>query len=168
MPDKLEMELIKTGDIPLTALGLEKMRPDLGFNNDAAKKALQRSKASDPKRLLFALPVLVKSTVIIAVFKSGNKRKTIHKHLFLPLDYSGEIPRIDVPALVRLEGSDKRKAIYEHLSLSEEYSDDPTAISFTPWTDTEVLAHLEAGWGEGSISDLELVYLYGPEPVVSG
>jgi hypothetical protein len=31
MPDRLEMELIRTGDLPLTPLGLEKMRPDLGF-----------------------------------------------------------------------------------------------------------------------------------------
>ena len=31
MPDRLEMELIKTGDLPLTPLGLEKMRSDLGY-----------------------------------------------------------------------------------------------------------------------------------------
>jgi len=30
MPDRLEMELSKAGDLPLTPLGLEKMRPDLG------------------------------------------------------------------------------------------------------------------------------------------
>jgi hypothetical protein len=29
MPDKLEMELIKRENIPLTTLGVEKMRPDL-------------------------------------------------------------------------------------------------------------------------------------------
>ena len=38
MPDRLEMELIKTGDLPLTPLGLEKMRPDLEMSKEAAKK----------------------------------------------------------------------------------------------------------------------------------
>ena len=32
MPDRLEMKLIKTGDLPLTAMGLEKMWPDLGLS----------------------------------------------------------------------------------------------------------------------------------------
>ena len=104
------------------------------LSKEAAKKTLQRSKVSDPKRLLSALPTLVKQTVGIATFKAGNKRKTVHQHLFLPKDYSA----------------------------------DPIAISPTPWTAAEVLDHLEAGWGEGNISDLELAYLYGPEPEVSG
>ena len=54
MPDRLEMELIRTGDLPLTPLGLEKMRPDLGYAGTSARKLFQsdRSKASDPKRLL--------------------------------------------------------------------------------------------------------------------
>ena len=89
MPDKLEMELIKTGDLPLTPLGLEKMRPDLGLSKEAIKKLVQRSKASDPKRLLAQLPDLVRTTTQIATFKAGAKRKTIHQHLFLPKDYSG-------------------------------------------------------------------------------
>lgn len=38
IPDRLEMELIKKGDIPLTPLGLEKMRPDLGFAGASARK----------------------------------------------------------------------------------------------------------------------------------
>jgi hypothetical protein len=91
MPDRLEMELIKTGDLPLTPLGLEKMRPDLGYAGASARKVFQsdRSKASDPKRLLTQLPDLVKTTTQIATFKAGAKRKTIHQHLFLPKDYSG-------------------------------------------------------------------------------
>ena len=134
MPDKLEMELIKQGDIPLTPLGLEKMRPDLGLNKEATKKTLQRSKASDPKRLLSSFPVLVRTSVMIATFKAGNKRKTVQQHLFLPKDYNGK----------------------------------PTSSVFKTWTDAAVLAHLEAGWGDGSIADLELEFLYGPEPAVSG
>ena len=85
------MELIKTGDLSLTPLGLEKMRPDLGYAGTSARKLFQsdRSKASDPKRLLTQLPVSVRTTVQIATFKAGDKRKTTHQHLFLPKDYSG-------------------------------------------------------------------------------
>ncbi|MDA8891913.1 hypothetical protein N9I81_03700, partial [Planktomarina temperata] len=44
MPDRLEMELIRTGDLPLTPLGLEKMQDNLGLPKGAAKKLFQRSK----------------------------------------------------------------------------------------------------------------------------
>ena len=89
MPDRLEMELIKTGDLPLTSLGLDKMQHNLGLSKGAAKKLFQRSRASDPKRLLTQLPTLARTTVQIATFKAGNERKTTHRHLFLPKDYSG-------------------------------------------------------------------------------
>ena len=48
------MELIKTGDLPLTPLGLKKMRPDLEYAGANARKLFQsdRLKAADPKRLL--------------------------------------------------------------------------------------------------------------------
>ena len=74
MPDRLEMELIRTGDLPLTPLGLEKMQDNLGLSKGAAKKLFQRSKASDPKRLLTQLPTLVRTTVQIATFKAKAKR----------------------------------------------------------------------------------------------
>ena len=92
MPDKVEMELIKRGDIPLTPLGLEKMRYDLGYSGAGARKLYQpdRSKASDPKSLLSLLPTLVRTGTMIATFKAGNKRKTTHSHLFLPKNYSGD------------------------------------------------------------------------------
>ena len=92
MPDKLEMELIKRGDIPLTALGLEQMRPDLGYSGAKARMLFQpdRSKASNPKSLLFTLPTLVRTSTMIAIFKAGIKRKTTHSHLFLPKTYSGD------------------------------------------------------------------------------
>ncbi|MDB4209510.1 hypothetical protein N9793_00865 [bacterium] len=89
MPDRLEMELIRTGDLPLTPLGLEKMQDNLGLSKGAAKKLFQRSKASDPKRLLTQLPTLVRTTTQIAIFKAGNERKNTHRHLYLPKDYSG-------------------------------------------------------------------------------
>ena len=90
MPDRLEMELIKTGDLPLTAMGLEKMRPDLRYSGASARKLFQpdRSKASNPKSLLFSLLVLVSASTMIATFKAGNKRKTTHSHLFLPKELS--------------------------------------------------------------------------------
>ena len=78
------MELIKKGDIPLTLLGLEKMRPDLELSKEAIKKLVQHSKALDPKRLLTQLPYLVRTATQIATFKAGDKRKTIQQHLFLP------------------------------------------------------------------------------------
>jgi hypothetical protein len=40
MPDRLEMELIKAGDLPLTPLGLEKMLADLGVSWGKCKKAI--------------------------------------------------------------------------------------------------------------------------------
>ncbi|MDA9940836.1 hypothetical protein N9C18_02170, partial [Planktomarina temperata] len=89
MPDRLEMELIRTGDLPLTPLGLEKMQDNLGLSKGAAKKLFQRSKASDPKRLLTQLPTLVRTTTQIATFKAGNERKTTHQHLYFLKGYSG-------------------------------------------------------------------------------
>ena len=85
------MELIKTGDLPLTPLGLEKMRPDLGYAGAKARMLYQpdRSKASDPKQLLTQLPVLVRATTQIATFAAKVKRTTTHRHLYLPKDYSG-------------------------------------------------------------------------------
>ena len=91
MPDRLEMELIRKGDLPLTPLGLEKMRPDLGYAGASSRKLFQsdRSKASDPKRLLTQLPTLVRTATQIATFDAKVKRKTPHRHLYLPKDYSG-------------------------------------------------------------------------------
>ena len=65
------------------------MKDNLGLSKGAAKKLFQRSKASDPKRLLTQLPTLVRTTTQIATFKAGDKRKTTHQHLYLPKGYSG-------------------------------------------------------------------------------
>ena len=78
MPDKFEMVFIKRGNIPLKPLDLEKMRPDLGLTKEAIKSVYHRSKASDPKSLLFSLPVLVRASTIVTTFKAGSKRKTAH------------------------------------------------------------------------------------------
>jgi len=127
MPDKLEMELIKRGNVPLTRKGLLALRPDLELSNEAAKKVVQRSKASNPKSLLFTLPTLVRTSTMMATFKAGNKRKTTHSHLFLPKSYSGDpyasvfTPYIEAEVLSFLEtgwGIDK----VEDLQLSFLYS----------------------------------------------
>ena len=38
---------------------------------------------------MLMLPDLLQTTIQIATFKAGSKRKTLHQHLFLPKDYSG-------------------------------------------------------------------------------
>ena len=48
MPDRLEMELIKKGDLPPTPLGLEKMRSDLEMSKEAIKSLFRRSNADEP------------------------------------------------------------------------------------------------------------------------
>ena len=55
-----------------------------------------------------------------------------------------------------------------HLFLPKDYSGSPIATLYTPWTEAEVLAHLEQVWGAAAVTDLQLDYLYGPEPEVSG
>ena len=80
------------------------------------------------------LPDLLQTTAQLATFKAGDKRKTLHQHLFLPKDYSGS----------------------------------PTVSLYTTWTEAEVLSRLTAGWGQTTISDLKLEYLYKPQPEVLG
>ena len=66
------------------------------------------------------------------------------------------------------KAGDKRKTPQEHLFLPKDYSGSPTVSLYTPWTEAEVLSHLTAGWGQDTITDLKLEYLYGSEPEVSG
>jgi hypothetical protein len=89
MPDRLEMELIKTGDLPLTPLGLEKMLDNLGLSKVAAKKLFQRSKASDPRQLLKQLPDLVRTVTQIATFDAKIKRTKTHQHPPTPIPAKG-------------------------------------------------------------------------------
>ena len=83
MPDRLEYEFLKAGNIPLTPLGLLKLRPDLATNEDAARMMLKRSDISDPERLK-AIPSLQRKGLIIVEFKAKNNgRKREHQHLFI-------------------------------------------------------------------------------------
>jgi len=52
--------------------------------------------------------------------------------------------------------------------LPKDYSGSPTVSLYTPWTEAEVFSYLTAGWGQETISDLKLEYLYGLEAEGSG
>ena len=95
MSDRLEMELIKTGDLPLTPLGLEKMRPNSEMSKGAIKSLFRRSDADEPKSLLLVLPNLLQTSAQIATFKAGNKLKTPYRYLFLPKAYSSS-PKVSL------------------------------------------------------------------------
>ncbi len=90
LPNTLVLELLQKGSVPLSGLGLLKICPYLGLSRAAAKKVLQRARASEPQRMLQSLPDLLKPTAQIAIFKAGDKRKSAHSHLFLPSNYSGD------------------------------------------------------------------------------
>lgn len=80
MPDRRELELIRKGHVPLTPLGLLKMRPDLASNNEQAKKLLQRSSVTDPSRLM-ALPELVRAGLFVLEFDAENAgRSRVRTH----------------------------------------------------------------------------------------
>lgn len=134
VPDRIEVELMKHGEVPLTVKGMIKTRPDLGFSHEATKSLYRRSRAGDPKQLIAMLPSLLRTTAQLATFKAGNVRKTTHRHLFLPKNYSGN----------------------------------PTASTFTPWTEEEIREHLTTGWQDETITDLEVRFVFEGTPEVSG
>ena len=83
MPDTLEYEFLKAGNIPLTPLGFLKLRPDLAGKEDAARMMLKRSAISNLDRLK-ALPSLQRKGLIVVEFTAKNNgRKREHQHLFM-------------------------------------------------------------------------------------
>ena len=62
-----------------------------------------------------------------------------------------------------IKAESKRKTTHSHLFLPKEYSGDPYASVFNHYTEAEVLAYLETGWGICNVEDLQLSFLYGPE-----
>ena len=70
--------------------------------------------------------------------------------------------------LATFKAGDKRKTTHQHLFLPKDYSGSPTTNLYTPWSKKEAEAYLTAGWGEGAITEINLEYLHGPEPEVSG
>ncbi|WP_147298881.1 hypothetical protein [Rhodosalinus sediminis] len=90
MPDRLEMELLRKGHVPLTPVGLMKMRPDLVTSEEQAKKLLQRSRVSQLDNLK-ALPDLRRFSLFAVEFEAKNAgRTTHHKHLFIVPGQRGE------------------------------------------------------------------------------
>jgi hypothetical protein len=119
MPDRLEYEFLKAGNIPLSPLGLLKLRPDLASSEDAARMMLKRSAISQLERLK-VLPSLQRKGLIIVEFKAKNKgRSRTHKHLFM----------MDEEAKTVAEGDNSLK-----MAVSKVPIDDWTAL-------------LEKGWG---------------------
>ncbi|MBB3713925.1 hypothetical protein FHS00_003538, partial [Limimaricola variabilis] len=98
MPDRLERELLKKGNIPLTALGLRKMRPDLDLDEENSRKWLSRSRIRDPERLRM-LPGLRRGTALEVKFRVQSAgRSSEQRHLFLLPDVQGERHE-DVPLI---------------------------------------------------------------------
>ncbi|WP_197492317.1 DEAD/DEAH box helicase family protein [Phaeobacter gallaeciensis] len=90
MPDRLEMEMMRKGNIPLTPLGLMKMRPDLASSKATAEKLLQRSCIGDVD-FLRAGPELIATGAVVLSFKAENAgRRRTHRHLFLLGNHSGQ------------------------------------------------------------------------------
>ena len=119
MPDRLEYEFLKAGNVPLTPLGVLKIRPDLAVTEDAARMMLKRSAISQLERLK-VLPSLQRKGLIIVEFKAGNKGRTrTHEHLFM----------MDEEAKPITEGDNSLK-----MAVSKVPIDDWTAL-------------LEKGWG---------------------
>ena len=81
--DRLEVELIKEKNIPLSPTGLLKMRPDLFDTYNAAKKALHKSHVYLGGSLK-SMPSLYKASSFTVEFKAlNNGRWNAHKHLFI-------------------------------------------------------------------------------------
>ena len=82
MPDRLEYELIKKGQVPLTPKGLNKMRPDITNDENSARAIIRRSKLPNASTVR-SFPSLGNASIFEATFRAGDQRLTEHRHLFL-------------------------------------------------------------------------------------
>lgn len=98
MPDRLEIELIRKGNVPITPLGLLKMRPDLVSTASNAEKILKRSRVRTLSRLR-SLPRLSRSGLVMVEFEAKNNGRTkTHRHLFMLPDQQAIRP-VNAPAI---------------------------------------------------------------------
>jgi hypothetical protein len=111
MPDRLELELIRRGNVPLTPLGLQKMRPDLAADRDTANNLIRASMLMNAQNAMQAMPVLWRTMMVVASFRAGDKRKTNHQHLFLGEQMNsdgiamvGKVPKTDDIQRLLVEG----------------------------------------------------------------
>jgi hypothetical protein len=118
MPDRLEYEFLKAGNIPLTPLGVLKIRPDLAGSEDAARMMLKRCAISELERLK-VLPSLQRKGLIVVEFKAKNNGRTrTHQHLFM----------MDEEAKAVVEGDNSLK-----MAVSKVPIDDWTALLEESW-----------------------------------
>jgi hypothetical protein len=86
MPNEAERELKARGNIPLTATGWQKMRPDIyGGREEAAKKFVQRN-LNDEGTLMKFSPWMLRQNSFVLTFrrvKNGKQIGGIHSHLFI-------------------------------------------------------------------------------------
>lgn len=127
-PDALELELLKTRDLPLTAGSLLKLRPDLCESYDAARMKLERSSVRDVWSLDF-LPGNMRLLAQKATYEAGEDRLRKHSHIFLP----------------------------KTVGLTQGEEDFQYSFSTSRAADySEVLSLLEKAWGAGNVHDLKL------------
>jgi hypothetical protein len=113
--DRLELELIKSKNIPLSPTGLLKMRPDLFTSIASAKQAINRSLLSTTANLK-SLPSLYQASLFTVEFKAfNNDRWNIHKYLFIA--DIGSTERLDdangIQLIIGSVPLDKWKALLE-------------------------------------------------------
>ena len=72
MPDRLEKELLDKGNLPITAQGIVKMRPDITNRQNTALQKLKRSTVTDYETLAVVLPDLARATIFVARFRAGG------------------------------------------------------------------------------------------------
>lgn len=87
MLNDAERDLLKFGNVPLTARGWREMRPDLELNEDRAKKHQKRHGINDHSAFLEASPHLVRMGCVAVKFRpveDGKPGRYSHAHLFKP------------------------------------------------------------------------------------
>ena len=85
MPDKVELELLERGNIPLNPTGLEKMRPDLVSTSAQAKNYARHTRLSDLEGLtMFASTqdLLARVIVRFRTIREGKLFGKVRRHLF--------------------------------------------------------------------------------------
>jgi len=118
MPDGLEKQLLEKRNLPITAQGIVKMRPDITNRQNTALQKLKRSSVTDYKTLAVVLPDLARNTIFVARFRAGGERLRQHEHLFL----------------------------CEQFVTEHDQSGDAIFGTLPPYSD--ILALLNEGWGE--------------------
>ena len=84
LPNRLEQFLLQHGHVALSVQGHVRQCSADNIKPNTVKQTLKRQGADEPQKLLRFLPALARSSVMLATYKAGDKRKTAQSHLFLP------------------------------------------------------------------------------------